>query len=96
MKDDVYIGTRIHGAVASMLSGTPAVLLTHDNRTRELADIMGIPCCDLQDFEGFSQVDENSFFSSFDYTISNEILQESIRAFADFYKNNSLSHHLVI
>lgn len=38
-----FIGTRIHGTVASILSGTPALLIAHDSRTLELAKVMNIP-----------------------------------------------------
>lgn len=36
-------GTRIHGTIASILAGTPAVLIAHDLRTLEMAQTMGIP-----------------------------------------------------
>jgi hypothetical protein len=36
-------GTRLHGCVASLIAGTPATLITHDTRTLEAAQIMGIP-----------------------------------------------------
>lgn len=38
-----FIGTRIHGTIASILAGTPALLIAHDSRTVELAETMGIP-----------------------------------------------------
>ncbi|MDR5655065.1 polysaccharide pyruvyl transferase family protein [Ruixingdingia sedimenti] len=37
------VGTRIHGTVAALLSGTPGMLIAHDSRTRELAETMSIP-----------------------------------------------------
>jgi polysaccharide pyruvyl transferase len=40
---DFCVGTRIHGAVVSLLAGTPATLITHDTRTQELALAMNIP-----------------------------------------------------
>jgi len=36
-------GTRIHGTIVSLISGTPAVLLAHDSRTLELARYHAIP-----------------------------------------------------
>jgi Polysaccharide pyruvyl transferase len=36
-------GTRIHGTIASLLAGTPAMLLAHDSRTLELARYHEIP-----------------------------------------------------
>lgn len=36
-------GTRLHGTIASLLAGTPAFMLTHNSRVRELAEYHGIP-----------------------------------------------------
>lgn len=50
-------GSRVHGVVASLIAGTPAVLLAHDSRTRELAEFMGLPVVDSIDVSidsGFS------------------------------------------
>lgn len=40
---DFAFGTRIHGTIAALMAGTPAVLLAHDSRTLELADYHAIP-----------------------------------------------------
>nr|WP_169618094.1 polysaccharide pyruvyl transferase family protein [Ruegeria sp. PR1b] len=37
------IGSRIHGTIAAVLAGTPALLIAHDARTVELAETMGLP-----------------------------------------------------
>jgi hypothetical protein len=40
---DFAFGTRIHGNIAALLAGTPALLLAHDARTLELAQFHEIP-----------------------------------------------------
>ena len=40
---DLCFGSRIHGAIAALLAGTPAVVLAHDARTLELAEYHEIP-----------------------------------------------------
>ncbi|WP_407561305.1 polysaccharide pyruvyl transferase family protein [Streptomyces sp. 184] len=40
---DFAFGTRIHGNIAALLAGTPAVVLVHDSRTLELCRYFGIP-----------------------------------------------------
>lgn len=37
------LGTRIHGTVAAIIAGIPAVLIAHDARTIEMAQAMNIP-----------------------------------------------------
>lgn len=40
---DFSFGTRIHGNIAALLAGTPAVVLCHDSRTLELCRYFDIP-----------------------------------------------------
>jgi Polysaccharide pyruvyl transferase len=40
---DYYVGSRIHGSMIALLAGTPATVLVHDSRTRELAEFHRIP-----------------------------------------------------
>ncbi|WP_445011807.1 polysaccharide pyruvyl transferase family protein [Vreelandella stevensii] len=47
---DVFIGDRIHGAVAAMQAGTPALVLYADARVRELTSYHGIPACSVAEF----------------------------------------------
>jgi hypothetical protein len=90
IKDDIYIGTRIHGAVASILAGTPAILITHDNRTRELAYMMGIPSIDIEKFEISMLNDIHGFIHSFDYSEISRASESNIDRFRKFYSENGL------
>jgi hypothetical protein len=47
---DFYFGSRLHGAIASLLAGTPACLVAHDSRTMELAEYAGIPFVGIDAF----------------------------------------------
>lgn len=47
---DVYVGDRIHGGVAAMQAGVPALILYADARVAELADYHGIPACSMATF----------------------------------------------
>jgi hypothetical protein len=40
---DFAFGSRIHGTIAALIAGTPAVVLAHDSRTLELARYFEIP-----------------------------------------------------
>lgn len=90
IKDDIYIGTRIHGAVAAILAGTPAILITHDNRTIELANIMGVPNIHINDFDISSLINLRSFLSHFDFGTIKTKCDENIKSFVEFYKLNGL------
>jgi predicted O-methyltransferase YrrM len=54
---DFYLGSRIHGAIAAILSGCPALLLTSDTRTRELAEYLDIPHIDFADFSADKDIE---------------------------------------
>ena len=48
---EMLIGTRIHGVVSAVKAGIPAVLLAHDERTLELANVMSLPYRDIREFD---------------------------------------------
>ena len=47
---DFSIGLRLHGNMAAWQSGTPAIWVYHDSRTRELAETMALPHLSHTDF----------------------------------------------
>lgn len=51
---DLYIGDRIHGAVAAMQSGTPALIVYDDIRVKELADYFCLPSVDVKELNSKS------------------------------------------
>jgi len=42
-RHDFVVGLRIHGAMLAIQAGVPAMCVTHDSRTEELCQTMGIP-----------------------------------------------------
>lgn len=54
-------GTRFHVNMASVLSGVPALWLTHDSRTRELANFMCLPNCSIENFDSNKLEDYMSY-----------------------------------
>lgn len=89
-KDDVYIGTRIHGAIAATLAGTPPVLVTHDNRTKELAETMCVPSIEIERFDISMLYDISNFLAQFDFEKFTRRSELNIKKLAQFYKANSL------
>lgn len=69
LKDfDLSLGPRIHGNIAAVLAGTPAVVLAHDTRTLELAEYHEIPHLTPSEslkVKSLDQVTEKANFSGF-------------------------------
>jgi hypothetical protein len=51
---DFVVGVRLHGNVTALASGVPALYVVYDSRTREFADLFGIPTLDAYREEEFS------------------------------------------
>lgn len=49
-KFDISVGLRLHGNMVPWQSGTPALWITHDARTRELVETMALPGIDVETF----------------------------------------------
>jgi len=52
---DLSIGMRLHGAMVALQAGVPALLVTHDERTRGLGETMALPRIDPQSFVALQQ-----------------------------------------
>lgn len=83
-------GSRIHGNIAALLAGTPAVVLGHDSRTVELAEYHEIP------YQLASQVDPtvdaSELFEWADYTPFMQNQQGRFDAYLRFLELNGLEH----
>ncbi|QIL89861.1 hypothetical protein GNX18_08930 [Microbulbifer sp. SH-1] len=87
-KDDVYIGTRIHGAIAATLGGTPAMLIAHDKRTAELAEQMCMPSISIEDFEISMLYDIDGFVKTFDFVKFQRRSALNLKRILKFYTSN--------
>jgi hypothetical protein len=83
-------GTRIHGAVASILAGVPTFLLAHDSRTLELAEYFRIPFRRIDAVEG--DVDPADLYPLADPSELNAVLPERFAAFTAFLARHDLDH----
>jgi hypothetical protein len=89
-KRDFSFGSRIHGNIASLLAGTPAVVLGHDSRTVELADYHQIPYRLLS--QASPDVDARELFGWADYTGFNDNQQARFDTYRRFLEANGLEH----
>lgn len=86
---DFLIGTRIHGVISAILSGIPATLLTHDERTKEMAEQMNLSFVDIRTLDRISDdviddIYKNASFSLFN--LNRCKYQDNFRKF--FEENN--------
>lgn len=86
---DFSFGTRIHGNIAALLAGTPAVLLAHDSRTLELARYHEIPFREIHDLS--DPVDPAALYAEADWEPMNVGHPVRWDRFADFLAAHDLN-----
>jgi hypothetical protein len=62
---DFAFGSRIHGTIAALIAGTPAMVLAHDSRTLELARYFDIPHRRLRDVD-VRKIDASELYADAD------------------------------
>lgn len=91
---DFYLGSRIHGVIATLLSGTPACLLYHDSRTKELAEFASIPSLPHDKAKSLSKTRIEEIFQSLDYSSFQNFIINKHPSYINFLNDNNLSHTL--
>lgn len=83
-------GTRIHGNVAAVLAGTPAMVIAHDSRVLELCDYHALPYTMLDSITPETTVDE--LFQAADYTSFHNGLAEGWKRLTAFLDEAGLAN----
>jgi hypothetical protein len=87
---DFSFGTRIHGNIAALLAGTPALLLAHDSRTLELAEYHEIPHRTITSIE--DDADVISLYAECDWNRLNKAHPDRWDSFASFLQDHRLTN----
>lgn len=90
---DISFGHRIHGALLSVLSGTPAVVIPFEPRTEELAIFHGIPMVSSIAVDNplyASQLRAESIFDSLDFSLPAKRQKENFANWISFLHDNGL------
>lgn len=87
---DFSFGTRIHGNIAAILAGTPALVLAHDSRTLELVDHHKIPYALLDEVDPRSLAAD--LYESVDLGPMLAAHQANWETFSAFLARNGLGH----
>lgn len=91
---DGLIGTRIHGVVSALSSGIPAVLLTHDERTTELAHTLNIPFYDINKIPEITNNVILKILNDADFELFNTRYEMYRLNFKAFFESNNISNIL--
>jgi polysaccharide pyruvyl transferase WcaK-like protein len=89
---DFAVGTRLHGVIATLLGGTPAVLVTHDSRTIEMAKQAGIPSVSAKSL--VKKVDVQKIYDEADFDNFNRKQKFYYNKFVRFFKGNNVETNL--
>ncbi len=90
-KHDFVFGARLHGCIAALVQGIPAVLITRDLRTAEIAELFNIPCVSYENLIS-KTIDE--LYDSADYTEFNKTYKLRYKNYLSLLEENKLSHNL--
>ncbi len=87
---DLSIGTRLHGNIAAILGGAPALFIPVDSRMRELVEYHGFPQVPAYLFDTHSSLEE--MIEKVDMDAYIRLHAENFRHFIDFLDENGLEH----
>lgn len=86
---DFCMGMRIHGTIAALSAGTPALLLAHDSRTLELAEYHRIPHRGLH--ADASPIDAREAYDQVDFGELNGFRLEARNRYLEFFRRNGVA-----
>lgn len=86
---DLTIGHRIHGALLSVLAGTPAAVVPFESRTEELAIFHGVPL--LRPIEGETDAELRRRIESLDFSQIDARQKENFPRYLAFFRRNGLT-----
>lgn len=87
------MGTRLHGVIAGLLAGIPAVLIVHDARTLEMSENLAIPAISAQKVVA-ERMDAQAIYETADLAAFNIRMVEYFQRFRTFFAANSVDVNL--
>ena len=89
---DFVLGARLHGCIAAIIQGIPAVMLARDIRVQEIAEFYGIPCIRYEDIGNMSIED---IFNQADYSVFNRLYSSRFDNFVKLLADLKVDSKLV-
>ncbi|GAA1530622.1 polysaccharide pyruvyl transferase family protein [Microbacterium ginsengiterrae] len=87
---DFSFGNRIHGNIAALAAGTPAVVISHDSRTRELAEYHRIPTRSMPDRA--DEIRAEALYDNADFGPFHDAQAENFARYVRFLDANDIRH----
>lgn len=86
---DMSIGTQFHGNIAAILAGVPALIVTIDDRMRELCAVHHIPNIDIKDFDPNKSL--QYYYDNINYTDFNMCFAANYDNFLGYCDRNGVN-----
>ncbi|EOS54052.1 polysaccharide pyruvyl transferase family protein [Paenibacillus barengoltzii] len=87
-KYNFVFGTRFHGNMIAVQNSIPSLLVTHDSRTKELAEFCNIPYITANNLVGDLNLER--LYNEMDYSKFNLEYPTKFKSFLEFLKNNGV------
>ena len=87
---DLSVGGRLHGNIASIVAGTPALLIPHDARMRELTNYHSLPHIWAKDIDANADIFE--LFAKMDFKQVEKVHEKNFEHYIEFLDKNGLDH----
>lgn len=91
---DIIVGTRLHGVVAAIISGTPGILISHDTRTAESAKQLGLPVISGTNFHSNMLANPKEMAKYIDIEAFNQRMSDYYKNFVEFFSSNNIENNL--
>lgn len=85
---DFSIGTQFHGSVAAILAGIPTLMITIDDRMKELCEVHSVPHIDISKFRPDMPIEY--YYNLTDYSEFNEKYNANYDNFIDYCTKNGV------
>ena len=85
------LGSRFHGNMISLMSGTPALFITHDSRTSELIELFNFPSIKIDDINKYTA---EEIVNLIDYSKFESIYPTIAKRLSRFYADNGLNSNV--
>lgn len=91
-KITLSVGARFHGNMIALLSGVPAIWLTHDSRTRELCEYMNLPHCEIEKVTQMKECGELLEIQNYGSEFRKQY-EKNFDSYIQFLNENKLQYH---